>query len=409
MIRIAGVLLGLWALGNAVADDWVAQRAEVLKLAELTERPVLRDVRGRSCKLAPGELKQVYFDALKYEGKATRVFAWMGMPKSAKAAVPVPGMVLVHGGGGSAFKTWVEKWNARGYAAISIAVEGQNDVRSTAEEKKKGFHWQRHAWPGPHRHGIYGDSNKPLKEQWMYHAVAQTILANSLMRSLPEVADDQVGLMGISWGGIITSTVMGIDQRFAFAIPTYGCGNLAETANQYGKALGNNQVYRKVWDPMVRMKYATMPAMWFSWPGDKHFPLDDQAVNYRTAPGARMVVLVPGMRHGHGPGWTLPDSYAFADSVLQREKPWPRVDKPVLQDRQAHVTITSDKKLDGASLVWTSDTGHTGSRKWEQTAAKLSGGDHNWTATVTVPENATGWFVNVRSAGLTVSSDFQGK
>ena len=48
--------------------------------------------------------------------------------------------------------------------------------------------------------------------------------------------------MGISWGGVITSTVIGIDDRFAFAIPTYGCGDLAEVPNQYGKSLGNHDL-----------------------------------------------------------------------------------------------------------------------------------------------------------------------
>ena len=56
-------------------------------------------------------------------------------------------MVLVHGGGGTAFKEWVEKWNARGYAAISIAVEGQTDKRS-----EDGESWEKarmgRAFPG---------------------------------------------------------------------------------------------------------------------------------------------------------------------------------------------------------------------------------------------------------------------
>ena len=42
--------------------------------------------------------------------------------------------------------------------------------------------------------------------------------------------------MGVSWGGVITSTVMGIDSRFAFAIPTYGCGHMADAENHWGAA-----------------------------------------------------------------------------------------------------------------------------------------------------------------------------
>jgi hypothetical protein len=55
---------------------------------------------------------------------------------------------------------------------------------------------------------------------------APTVLANSLLRSLPQVDAEKVSLMGISWGGVIASTVAGIGPRFAFAIPTYGCGQV---------------------------------------------------------------------------------------------------------------------------------------------------------------------------------------
>ena len=35
-----------------------------------------------------------------------------------KRGEKVPGMVLVHGGGGTAFASWVKRWNDRGYAAM---------------------------------------------------------------------------------------------------------------------------------------------------------------------------------------------------------------------------------------------------------------------------------------------------
>ena len=70
-------------------------------------------------------LKPIFFDALPWKGKPTRVFAWLGLPE--KRAGKVPGIVLVHGGGGTAFKEWARRWNEHGFAALSIAVEGQTD------------------------------------------------------------------------------------------------------------------------------------------------------------------------------------------------------------------------------------------------------------------------------------------
>ena len=398
-ILTVGVLL--LSAGGLRADAFAAQREQVLALGKLTTAPAMQDAEGFA---RTGRLKAVYFDALPWKGKPTKVFAWLGMPANPKGKAP--GVVLVHGGGGTAFKEWVQKWNDHGFAAISIAVEGQTDRKAPAKRGKRAG-WKQHAWPGPRRAGIYGDSAEPLKKQWMYHAVADTVLANSLLRSLPEVDAEKVGVMGISWGGVITSTVMGIDARFAFAIPTYGCGHKFDAKNQYGRALGRNRLYREVWDPMVRIKKATMPTLWLSWPGDQHFPLDCQAACYRAMPGAYMVALLPGMKHGHALGWNPPDSYAFAESVVRDGRPWYRQTAANLKDGAVEVSFASSKPLDRAVLISTSDTGVTGGRTWVESPAQLAKSGAEWIVTSPLPAGATAWFVNVRSGNLTVSSGFQ--
>lgn len=316
-------------------------------------------------------------------------------------------MVLVHGGGGTAFKEWVKKWNEQGFAAISIAVEGQVDEKNP-DSKDRARSWKLHHWPGPYRHGIYGDSSEPLKEQWMYHAVGQTILANSLLRSLPEVDADRVGLMGISWGGVITSTVMGIDDRFAFAIPTYGCGNLATAENQYGRSLGNNELYKEVWDPMVRLKGVKIPSLWLSWPRDAHFPLDKQAGCYEAVSGEYMVTLIPGMKHGHGAGWNPPDSYAFAKSIVESGSAWCSTKRVGVVRKIAEATFVCAEPLGNAVLISTVDSGVTGSRNWVESSADIvEEGEQHWHVSAKLPEGTTAWFINVRHGELTVSSGYQ--
>lgn len=319
------------------------QRDKVLALGELTAPPATHEADGF---VKNDGLKALFYDSLPWKGKPTRVFAWLGIQE--RRTGKLPGIVLIHGGGGTAFKAWVRKWNEHGFAAISIAVEGQTDERvPTAPPRRRA--WKRHAWPGPKRVGIYGDTVEPLKEQWMYHAVADAILANSLLRSLPEVDADRVGLMGISWGGVITSTVIGIDDRFAFAIPTYGCGHLFDAANHWGRALGNNTLYREVWDPMVRMNRVKMPVLWLSWPKDKHFPLDCQAACYRAMPGPHMVSLIPGMGHSEPAGWRPPDSYAFAKSIVRDGKAWCRQTGLRVGNGEVHVEFSSMKTFGESS------------------------------------------------------------
>ena len=375
--------------------DFSAELAAVDALSSLMDAPAMWSAGiGDSSE----DLASIYFDALDWKGSPTKVYAWLGFPKDRTGKVP--GVVLVHGGGGTAFRDWVKHWNNRGYAAISIAVEGQMD-------RKVDGAWERHEWAGPARSGIYHDSGQSFKDQWMYHAVADTILANSLLRSLPEVDANRVGIMGISWGGVITSTVIGIDNRFAFAIPTYGCGDLGTAENQYGKALGGNSLYRGVWDPILRLDRFTKPTLWFSWPGDKHFPMDKFAANYRAMPGEHMVTLVPRMGHGHGPAWKRPESYAFADSIVKEGKPWCVQVDAALLGANCQVTFQSTEALAAAILVSTTDRGVSGGRKWVETPAKLARNGANWTATADLPTGSTAWFINVQSGDLVASSDYQ--
>jgi cephalosporin-C deacetylase-like acetyl esterase len=171
------------------AADFPALKEQFAALGTLREAPAMIPAEGFE---SNEHLKAVYFDARPWKGKPTKVFAWLGMPKNARGKVP--GVVLVHGGGGTAFKEWVTLWNDRGYAAISIAVEGQTDQKDAqAESGSIPTGWKQHAWSGPWRKGIYGDVDQPQEDQWMYHAVADTVLANSLLRSLPEV-DENSGL-----------------------------------------------------------------------------------------------------------------------------------------------------------------------------------------------------------------------
>lgn len=375
--------------------------SEVESLSRLTSPPVSQPATGFE---TAGSIRPVFFDALDWQGKPTKVFAWIGLPEGASPAQPVPGIVLIHGGGGTAFKEWVQKWNAQGFAAISIAVEGQVEHKDPTSRQED--QWQRHEHGGPARQGIYGDSAAPLREQWMYHAVADTILANSLLRSLPEVDANKVGIMGISWGGVITSTVIGIDPRFAFAIPTYGCGGLDMAPNQYGRALGDNELYKNVWDPNLRLTNARMPILWFSWPEDDHFPMDCLEASRAKSPGISIAAIVPKMGHGHGSAWVRQEPYAFAKSILKDGKPWCSTHTTTLNENTLTSIFDTTQPLDYATLVSTTGIGDTAKRQWIETHASLESKGGHWIANAQIPPGTTACFINVKSGPLVATSRY---
>jgi len=401
MNRFSTLLFALAALACRAATPAAESeplRERVAALGQLTRAPTVHAAAGFATE---GAIKPLFFDGLPWRGKPTRVFAWLGMPAPEAGATKFPGVVLVHGGGGTAFKEWVQKWNEQGFAAIAIAVEGQTDERIPGAPA--GAQWQRHAAGGPARQGIYGDTAERLEDQWMYHAVADVVLANSLLRSLPAVDAARVGVCGISWGGIITATVVGIDARFAFGIPIYGCGALDRAPNQYGRALEHQAFYREVWEPVLRLPRATLPLFWLTGPRDAHFPLDVQQASYRAAPGPRMVSVPFDMKHSHPAGWNPPDSYAFAKAVVETGRPWAR---ELAQDNRAgtaRVEFETTRAIRDATLIYkrTAD--------WEQAPAKLENPTDRTraTASATVPAGTTAYFFNLAANGLTLSSELQ--
>ena len=395
---IAAMILGSGMSAFAQGATPAPSLSKLEALAKQTTPPAVHEGTGFQ---DDGAVRPLFFDALDWEGKPTRAFAWIGLPPGASKEKPVPGIVLVHGGGGTAYKDWVKEWNEQGFAAISIAVEGQTEQKGQA-----GAKWQRHEHGGPARPGTYADYAKPFEDQWMYHAVADTILANNLLRSLPEVDPAKVGIMGVSWGGVITSTVIGLDQRFAFAIPTYGCGGLHKAASHYSRHLANNSLYPILWDPNLRLEKATMPVLWLSWTGDFHFPMDSLAASSEKVSGVSVFSLVPKFGHGHSPAWNRPESYAFAKSVVQDGKPWCVPESTKIDGGTITAVFNSTKPLNAATLTSTTGTGDTSKRQWIEAAATLKQEGEKWIATAPVPQGTTACFINVSSGKLVATSDY---
>ena len=388
------VLVALTSSAATPVADSVRMREQVATLGQLVQPPAVQPAEGFS---ADASIRPLFFEGLPWKGKSTRVFSWLGLPE--RRSGKVPGVVLVHGGGGTAFKEWVKKWNDQGFAAIAMGLEGQTDER--IPDAPPGAQWKRHAAGGPARNGIYGDSAEPLADQWIFHAVADVVLANSLLRSLPEVDATRVGVCGISWGGIITATVVGIDRRFAFGIPIYGCGALDRAPNQYGRALSDLAVYREVWEPLLRLPRATMPLLWITGPRDAHFPLEVQQASYRAAAGPRLVCVPFDMKHSHPAGWNPPDSYAFAKAVVETGRPWARERTQEIRDGTARVSFEVTRTAKSATLIFKRDA------DWEKAPATLEASPGLVTATATVPVGATAYYFNVDAGGLTLSSELQ--
>lgn len=346
----------------------------------------------------PG-VNALFYEGLEYEGKPTRAFAYYALP-DVKTGEQVPGMVLVHGGGGTAFPEWVRLWADRGYAAIAMDVEGH------IPGEKKDNQRPRHEWGGPSRQLEFQDYRRPVQEQWMYHAVADVILAHTLLRSFDGVDEARIGLHGISWGGIVSSIVSGVDDRFSFAIPVYGCGYLYETKNKYGNSFrsmesADAEKIKQLWDPSSHLPNTQMSTLWINSTEDQHFSLDITTKSAQTVKGSSQMTIHPGMKHGHAHGWAPPEIYAFANQHLRQGQPLPQIKDCRNENGRIEVAYVSPTFLQKAELwisenvedwysaVWTPITMETDEKK----------------AWADLPGTARAYFANLTdSRGLTVST-----
>ena len=71
-----------------------------------------------------GPVRSLFYEGESYGGKPTRVFAYFATPATvdinSAEGQRFPAVVLLHGGGGTAFREWVQIWAKRGYAAIAM-------------------------------------------------------------------------------------------------------------------------------------------------------------------------------------------------------------------------------------------------------------------------------------------------
>jgi len=344
------------------------------------------------------DVQALFYEGLPWKGKPTRVFAWWGIPKT-EGNEKVPGIVLAHGGGGTAFDEWVRLWNRRGYAAIAMDLTG---TRPGGEPGNR----PRHEWGGPPHAGMQG-VDAPVQEQWVYHAVADIVLAHSLLRSFPEVDAGCIGLTGISWGGFLTCITAAVDSRFRFAVPVYGCGYLTQSPawQAVWKDLGEARTKRwfDLWDPANYVGNIAMPTLWVNGSNDRHFPLSIHGKSYERCGGQRTLCVQVGMLHSHVHGWAPEEIYAFADGLAKAGPGLVRITGQGRAGREPWVTYAGSPALDSAELVYASDASDWVECEWHTLPAQVDVANKRVRAAL--PGDAQVYFFNlVDDRGLIVST-----
>ena len=393
MIRLIAFIVAL-ALGKAFG-----QKVEPLLLPKdipwnmeaLKQAPKFDWVRQK------GKVHALMYAGEKYRGNTTRVFAYYASPKTLGQNVDnnVPGIVLVHGGGGTAFANWAMLWAKRGYAAVAMDLAGCGEERKRLSD----------GGPNQSHTEKFSAIDEPLENQWAYHAVANVVRGHSLLRSLDGVDVDRTALTGISWGGYLTCIVAGLDDRFKVAMPVYGCGFLRENSvwksGEFGKmTMLQSDKWHRLWDPSSYIGYAKMPLMFLNGTNDFAYPMDSYAKTCALVRSKKNYSIQLNMKHGHI--FDFPEFFIFVDQYILNGTPMPEVARPVVKKNKVSALVKAETKLIEAKLYYTSDPHEQNrTRMWKTVDLALNGNLIHGDAP---PNNVKVWYVAVRDERKAIAS-----
>ena len=352
----------------------------------------------------------------------TKVFAYIGFPEhfTPTPSGKMPGVILVHGGGGHAFGCWVKMWNDRGYAAIAMDTTGDFP-------EKPGCGTTEGTVGGTYIHGPQGvfaeegyataptntdmkDCTKPLIDNhWMYHAVADCLLAHRLLASDERVDESCIGITGISWGSLITSIAMGYDSKLKFAVPVYGSGYQGEDCSLgFCGPCFRSEEARKYYLAEDRFHKVNFPVLWLCSNDDAAFSIQPNSLSYRDTKNANSMTrlsVVNQMGHSHTSGWRPACIMNFADAAVYGNIQLPRIGDMTVGER-----VECDIQCDALCTVtlYYIDVPMTYSQKERYGRQDLAWLDQQWhtvsctvengKASCPVPHDAAGMYMELKTA-----------
>ena len=323
---------------------------------ELQKPPAYRPETDERCQ-QPG-MQAIVYDGVTEKGEVSRFFAYIAYPEGPAPEGGFPGIVLTHGGGGTAFAWAVKLWVSYGYAVIAPDWYGDKPLTAIWGENEDDLRGPRgESIPlTPHR------SRKTYRYITPTHvvAVANLVLAHSLLLSLPQVNPEKTMYVGLSWGSWYGAMVAAVDPRFKGILEIY---------------LGDKKPNRKLINGRF-LDQAKSPMYYVVGTNDAHGSPETMQAGFDAC--GKMLgnrTMIVDLRHSHI-GFTFKACQRIADSVLQGAPGLPVLDKTTVKGS----TISAKVKSEGAGirkvfLCYTADRSEPvwHKRKWHMIEAAYDG------------------------------------
>jgi dienelactone hydrolase len=358
------------------------------------------------------------------------IFAIIATPKTPGKH---PGMLVLHGGGGSAEVDKAIAWAQRGYIAVAPDLPGIADPKKLTNTTG----WWKDLKYGEGRYMAKPDASGSV----LFDAILSGIQSLHLLRAQPDVDPSRIGVVGASWGGYMTTMVCGLagdKVRAGFAV--FGCG-FYEFTSQQPTLLKLPPEERATWmkyldagrrAPGIRAAFFTAGAAndFFFWPRAVQATLDaiPGEKNHLFAPNANHKTPLPGgtvfpktaaepftptpfqpfpTPSGSKANWLAMEVPYFDFYLKGTGKPLPVVtllksDNPLVP----HFKISAPVPLTKVEVFWSAENPDWMKRVWiSAPATKTADDTYNATLPAEAAQGAYWFVVASDERPVTVSSD----
>ena len=287
-------------------------------------------------------------------------FAYIGIPEGPVPEGGFPGIVMIHGGGGTAYPGWTQLWVKKGFAVIALNWYNQMSVPKAGVKNKNDV--AREPLPG-------GKRNDHVSN------IANMVLAHSLLRSLKEVNPEKTAFVGLSWGSWFGSMLASVDPRFKGGVQIY-CGDVKET-----KTFINGRF----------LHASKFPMFWVVSTNDQNATVESLGKGFKECATLDTKSIVIDLPHDHI-GFSFDSCERMASFFTKGETPLPKLSDIELKGNIASCKILRHGKgIKQAVLCYTDSTEQKYHlRKWQQIPAEIKGD----TITVKVPEKAHSFYIS---------------
>lgn len=262
------------------------------------------------------KVEEIYYNSRPYSRQPTRIFGYFAYQKNHRGKLPA--ILLSHGGGGGASLPRSLSWARRGYAVLAIDLPGKGENRAGSRST------------GPNMTVANLLKTQPDPSyNYLIYAVAAARNGITFLTQRQEVDPRRIGMVGLSWGGVITLLTNGQDSRLRAAVNVFGAGYIPEgcTWDKWFDAMPaqSKETWLAYLDPKNFLATQHAPILFITGTNDHCYYLTTFQKSYEEITAKKNYYLIPNLRHRFLASAQDP-AFAWLDQQLKRGGSFPQIE-----------------------------------------------------------------------------------